>query len=206
MMKVVERNSVIENKTTNNIMIALYACVVFSLVATIIDIIIRFPLQSEYIDYSDIELTVINVLGLVIQAVFFAYGFVHTLRGSLLPKRMGIVTAAMCITGSTHIPEDATWQILALIIFLIIPSTIGAAASILFFICRKNYMLLPVLVYLSSIFEIGRIVLSMITTACYAGQYFTMNNTIGMLLKIFIYALIIYQTNVLCKKRANAVA
>ncbi|MCD7762674.1 MAG: hypothetical protein LUI14_05665 [Lachnospiraceae bacterium] len=32
-----------------------------------------------------------------------------------------------------------------------------------------------------------------------------MNNTIGMLLKVFIYALIIYQTNVLCKKRANAV-
>lgn len=204
MMKVVERNSVIENKTINNIMIALYACVVFSLVATIIDIIIRFPLQSEYIDYSDIELTVINVLGLVIQAVFFAYGFVHTLRGSLLPKRMGIVIAAffaaMCITGSTHIPEDATWKILALIIFLIIPSAIGAVASILFFICRKNYMSLPVLVYLSSIFEIGRIVFSMITTACYAGQYFTMNNTIGMLLKVFIYALIIYQTNVLCKK------
>lgn len=209
MMKVVERNSVIENKTINNIMIALYACVVFSLVATIIDIIIRFPLQSEYIDYSGIELIVINVLGLVLQAVFFAYGFVHTLRGSLLPKRMGIVIAvffaAMCITGSTHIPEAATWQILALIIILIIPSAIGAVASILFF-SRKNYKSLPVLVYLSSIFEIGRIIFSTIMTACYVGQFFTMNNTIGMLLKVFIYALIIYQTNVLCKKRANAVA
>jgi len=51
-------------------------------------------LQSEYIDYSDIELIVINVLGLVIQSVFFAYGLVHSLRGSLSPKRMGIVIAA----------------------------------------------------------------------------------------------------------------
>ena len=33
-----------------------------------------------------------------------------------------------------------------------------------------------------------------------------MNTTIGMLLKISIYGLIIYQTNVLCKKRMNAVA
>ena len=56
MKKVVERNPVIESKAANNVMIGLYACIVFSFVATMIDIIIRFPLQSEYIDYSDIEL------------------------------------------------------------------------------------------------------------------------------------------------------
>lgn len=210
MKKVAERNPVIESKAANNVMIGLYACIVFSFVATMIDIIIRFPLQSEYIDYSDIELIVINVLGLVIQSVFFAYGLVHSLRGSLSPKRMGIVIAAffssMCITSSTNIPKDATWQMLILVIILIIPSVVGAVTSILFFICGRNHKRLPVLVYLSSIFGIVRILLSIIQTIYYSNQPVSMNTTIGMLLKISIYGLIIYQTNVLCKKRMNAVA
>ena len=50
MEKVVERNPVIEKKSVNNIMIALYAFVVISFFITIVDIIIRFPLQSEMID------------------------------------------------------------------------------------------------------------------------------------------------------------
>jgi len=67
MTKVVERNPVIENKLVNNIIIALYAFIVFSFAVTVVDIIIRFPLQSETIDYSDIQVIVINALGLFIQ-------------------------------------------------------------------------------------------------------------------------------------------
>ncbi len=208
MKKVVERNPVIENKTVNNIMIVLYAGIVFSFVVTMIDIIIRFPLQSEYIDYSDMELIVISVIGLVMQSVFFTYGLVHSLRGSLSPKRIGIVIAIffMCITSSTNIPKDATWQMLTLVIILFIPSVVGAMTSILFFICGKNHKALSVLVYLSSIFGIARILLSIIEAICYSNQFVSMNTTIGMLLKISIYGMIIYQTNVLCKKRMNAVA
>src|SRR5574344_2130017 len=51
MMKVVERNPVIEHKLANNIMIALYAFIVFSFAITVMDIIIRFPLQSLSVDY-----------------------------------------------------------------------------------------------------------------------------------------------------------
>ena len=69
MEKVVERNPVIEKKSVNNIMIALYAFVIISFFITIVDIIIRFPLQSEMIDYNDIQAIVINVLALLIQIV-----------------------------------------------------------------------------------------------------------------------------------------
>ena len=75
MEKVVERNPVIEKKSVNNIMIALYAFVIISFFITIVDIIIRFPLQSEMIDYNDIQAIVINVLALLIQIFFFAYVF-----------------------------------------------------------------------------------------------------------------------------------
>ena len=47
MVKLVERNPVIEKKSANYIMIALYAFIVFSFLITIIDMIIRFPLQSQ---------------------------------------------------------------------------------------------------------------------------------------------------------------
>ena len=77
MEKVVERNPVIEKKSVNNIMTALYAFVVISFFITIVDIIIRFPLQSEMIDYNDIQAIVINVLALLIQIVFFAYGLLE---------------------------------------------------------------------------------------------------------------------------------
>lgn len=86
MEKVVERNPVIEKKSVNNIMTALYAFVVISFFITIVDIIIRFLLQSEMIDYNDIQAIVINVLALLIQIVFFAYGFVNAIRGMLSPK------------------------------------------------------------------------------------------------------------------------
>lgn len=56
MEKVVERNPVIEKKSVNNIMIALYAFVVISFFITIVDIIIRFPLQSEMISFYYSEL------------------------------------------------------------------------------------------------------------------------------------------------------
>ena len=71
MEKVVERNPVIEKKSVNNIMIALYAFVIISFFITIVDIIIRFPLQSEMIDYNDIQAIVINVLALLIQIVLW---------------------------------------------------------------------------------------------------------------------------------------
>ena len=60
-----------------------YAFVVISFFITIVDIIIRFPLQSERIDYNDIQAIVINVLALLIQIFFFAYGFVNAIRGML---------------------------------------------------------------------------------------------------------------------------
>ena len=62
MVKLVERNPVIEKKSANYIMIALYAFIVFSFLITIIDMIIRFPLQSQAVGYSDIQLIVINIL------------------------------------------------------------------------------------------------------------------------------------------------
>lgn len=57
-------------------MIALYAFIVFLFLITIIDMIIRFPLQSQAVDYSDIQLIVINILGIIIQIVFLLMDYI----------------------------------------------------------------------------------------------------------------------------------
>ncbi len=209
MKKVVKRNPVIENKMANNIMIALYAFIVFSFMATIVDIVIRFPLQSEAVDYSDILVIVINILSLIIQVVFFAYGLVNAIRGMLSHKRMGIVIVAyfisMCITDSYNISRGATWQMISFVIMLIIPSMLGAVALFLYFVSGKNNKVLPLLVSIASICGIVRIVITNYEMICYVGQFVSMNTALGLLLKISIYGLILYQTYVFNKKRKNAI-
>lgn len=209
MTKLVERNPVIENKLANSIMIALYAFIVFSFTVTVVDIIIRFPLQSGAIDYSDIQVIAINVLGLILQIAFFVYGLIHAIRGTLSPKRMGIVISAyfiaMCITGSDNISRGATWQLISLAVMLIIPNMLGAIASFLYFVSAKNNKSLPILIPIACIWGIVRIILANYEMIRYAGQYVSMNTTLGLLLKICIYILILYQTYVLNKKRKNAI-
>lgn len=208
MTKVVERNPVIENKLVNNIMIAGYAFIVFAFALTIVDIIIRFPLQSPAVDYSDIQVIVINVFGLLIQVVFFTFGLWNAIRGLLSPKRMGTVIiayfASMCITGSDNISRGATWQLISMAVILIIPSVLGAISSFMFFIYGKKGKAYPLLISIAAICGIVRLIVTNCHMMIYAGSSVSMNTTLNILLRMFIYALIIYQTKVLCDKRRRA--
>ena len=204
--KVVERNPVIEKKSVNNIMIALYAFVVISFFITIVDIIIRFPLQSEMIDYNDIQAIVINVLALLIQIVSFAYGFVNAIRGMLSPKRMGAVIvaffAATCITGNMVINSNV--QIVLWWIVLIIPNIVGAVVTFAYFVSGKKSKIYSIIIYLVAIWGMFRIIYSNYNLIVHANQYLSMNSTVRLVLEIAIHCLVIYQTYVLWIKRQNA--
>ena len=208
MEKVVERNPVIEKKSVNNIMIALYAFVVISFFITIVDIIIRFPLQSEMIDYNDIQAIVINVLALLIQIVFFAYGFVNAIRGMLSPKRMGAVItaffAATCITGTGNMVIYSNVQIVLWWIVLIIPNIVGAVATFAYFVSGKKSTIYSIIIYLAAICGMFRIIYSNYNLIVHANQYLSMNSTVRLVLEIAIHCLVIYQTYVLWIKRQNA--
>lgn len=207
MEKVVERNPVIEKKSVNNIMIALYAFVIISFFITIVDIIIRFPLQSEMIDYNDIQAIVINVLALLIQIFFFAYGFVNAIRGMLSPKRMGAVIvaffAATCITGNVVINSNV--QIVLWWIVLIIPNIVGAVATFAYFVLGKKSKIYSIIIYLVAIWGMFRIIYSNYNLIVHANQYLSMNSTVRLVLGIAIHCLVIYQTYVLWIKRQNAI-
>ena len=209
MEKVVERNPVIEKKSVNNIMIALYAFVVISFFITIVDIIIRFPLQSEMIDYNDIQAIVINVLALLIQIFFFAYGFVNAIRGMLSPKRMGAVIvgffAATCITETGNMVINSNVQIVLWWIVLIIPNIVGAVATFAYFVSGKKSKIYSIMIYLVTIWGMFRIIYSNYNLIVHANQYLSMNSTVRLVLEIAIHCLVIYQTYVLWIKRQNAI-
>lgn len=154
-------------------------------------------------------LILINVLSLILQIVFFAYGLTHAIRGTLSPIRMGIVIAvffiAMCITGSDRVLRGASWQLISLVVILIVPDVLGAAASFLYFIRAKNNKALPVLIAAASLWGIIRIAIREYEMIRYASQYVSMDTTLEALLKICIYILILYQTYVLNNKRKNAI-
>ena len=209
MEKVVERNPVIEKKSVNNIMIALYAFVIISFFITIVDIIIRFPLQSEMIDYNDIQAIAINVLALLIQIVFFAYGFVNAIRGMLSPKRMGAVIVAFltatCITGTGNMVIYSNVQIVLWWIVLIIPNIVGAVATFAYFVLGKKKKIYSIIIYLVEIWGMFRFIYSNYNLVVHANQYLSMNSTVRLVLEIAIHCLVIYQTYVLWIKRQNAI-
>ncbi len=146
---------------------------------SIVDIIIRFLLQSAAIDYSGIQIVVINVLGLLIQIVLFVYGLVNAIRGTLSPKRMGVVIAAyfvaLCITDSAENLRDTTWQLIAVVVMLIISSVLGAIASFFYFVSGKNNRALPLLILIISLWGITRMVIAYYVMIRYAGQFVSMN-------------------------------
>lgn len=204
MKKVVERNPVIEKPLVNNIMIALYAFIVFSFIVTIVDIVIRFP-QAGSVDFSDIQVIVINLIGLVMQIVIFIYGLINALKGMLSPKRMGVVIsvffASMCLADSRQVFWGQTWQLVLVSVICIIPNIIGAIAAFMYFVKARAERIYTVLIYITSMWGIFRIIINNYMIIRYAGQFVSMNTALGLLLKICIYILIIYQTYTLGQKR-----
>lgn len=206
--KEVERNPVIENKAANGIMIALYSFVAISSIITAADIILRFPFGSEAIDYSDMQLIVIHVLGLICQAALFSFGLFQAVKGTLSSKRMGFVIAAyfcvICITSTGNYSKLTTWQLAVVEAAQIFPYVLGAIATIFYYLCNNNNKLFPSMIYTVSSWGIFQILASTIHLFRRNGQYLSINTTVNLVLKIAIFGLILYQTTTLRTKRKNA--
>ena len=221
MEKVVERNPVVENKVANNIMTALYAIVLFSMIIPILNGILTHQAVVDtnmpgYDSYVIIQASVV-----ILELFCFTYGLINAIKGTLSPKRTGAVIgayfAANCITGAESLirafpPETVTWslnngQILKLIcvfVILIVPGIAGATGTFFFFIRNKNRIIWPVLIAVASIAGIIINITGKLTILTNYSDGFTMNQTLSLVLGIAIYGLIIYQTFTLMIKRKMA--
>ena len=229
MEKVVERNPVIENKVANNIMIALYAIVVLSMMIPIFDHLLRIPGTKEplfgLINYPNVY---ISLTAAAIKIFCFVFGLVNALKGMFSPKRMGAVIVgnyiAMCISAFTVLPVMAGmrlfslqsirglflrgigWQTIGALMVLLLPNVIGAVAAFCYFLWGKKQTVWPVLIIIASVIEITMTVISRITILNRYSDMFTLNHSLSLILNIAIYGLFIFQTVTLLIKRQRVKA
>ena len=166
-------------------MIALYSFVAISSIITAADIILRFPFGSEAIDYSDMQLIVIHVLGLICQAALFSFGLFQAVKGTLSSKRMGFVIAAyfcvICITSTGNYSKLTAWQLAVVEAAQIFPYVLGAIATIFYYLCNNNNKLFPSMIYAVSSWGIFQILASTIQLFRRNGQYLSINTTVNLI-------------------------
>lgn len=205
MEKVVERNPVIENKAVNNIMIVLYAFIVFSFMVRVLDVVYRLPMASNDVELGAIEVIAFSLVGAVLQIVVFIFGLVNSIKGTLSPKRMGVVNVvffgAMCLSENNYLFHVETWKMVGVLVLLTIPSLAGAVASFMYYINNKNHSILIAMIILPAVWGIIRNTASSIIMIRSSIDGISLYASINTLLTISIYVLIIYQTMILLKKR-----
>ena len=197
MEKVVERNPVVENKIANNIMTALYAIVLFSMIIPILNgLLTRQALADTSMPGYD-TYVIIQAAVVILEIFSFTFGLVNAIKGSLSPKRMGAVIgayfAANCITGAESIirvfpPESITWNLnngqiikmLGMFIFLMFPGIAGTIGTFFYFIKNNNLTLWPVLITIASVAGIFINIAGKLTILTSYSDRFTMNQTLSL--------------------------
>ena len=129
----VKRNPVVENKTAYNIIIALYAFVIFSCLIAIVSHISNYFLiytkavgfggpvgaEAELIGYVSVAMMnfdtkqIMPMIKIVIQIVVFAFGLDKAIKGKLSPKMTGgIIVLYLALTSLINFAQVlATWII-----------------------------------------------------------------------------------------------
>ena len=215
MEKVVERNPVVENKTANNIMIALYAVTLLALTLPFID-----ALLTQSITPDSFKGNILALIATVLKIIIFTYGLINAIKGSLSPKRMGAVIGAFflsnCIANSNALvvlfsqitlskiqPGDLL-KIIGFSAFSLLPGICGAVSAFFFFIKNKKQMIWPVLIMAVSCIGILFSAFGKFSILIRYSEEYSLVHTLGLILSIAVFALIIFQTVTLMRKRKNA--
>ncbi|PWJ69579.1 transcriptional regulator with XRE-family HTH domain [Ruminococcaceae bacterium R-25] len=217
MEKVVERNPVVENKTANNIMIALYAVALIGLIVPMLNAMLTRDMGIDILTST----VVVTLIAFALKVFAFGYGLVNAIKGSLSPKRMGAVIGAfftaMCITSAETLTRVFPRNILsvefkngdflnvtAIFVLLMLPGILGTLATFFFFMKNSKHKIWPVFIMLTSSWLILMQAVSTGTMLTRYNESYTLQNTLSLILNIAVYALIIYQTITLLKKRKLA--
>ena len=232
MTKVVERNPVVENKAVNNIMIVLYAAVVFSYLIAGVGVVVRV-LASE--SFQLVPLQICQFIGITVSIAAFIYGLICVVSGTLSPKRMGAVLIAYFlasfITDVDKIIEGIvlnegspstlrTWMAIAFMtIVFVLPMVWGALSAFFFFIRSQNRKIWAISIAIVSIWGICQAIYSLYISVVLTSVVLTKlsvnniitnplleaeNQYVRAVLLIAIYILVLYQTYTLYKKRVDA--
>ncbi|MBP5598141.1 MAG: helix-turn-helix transcriptional regulator [Pseudobutyrivibrio sp.] len=217
MIKVVERNPVIENKVANNIMIALYAIVVLYYSIDLVNELLALYVQPDkYLWNWGIAISALKI-------VIFTYGLVTAIRGTLSPKKMGVVIVAFLglkiLNFFIELAEgfylDGTAMSMRGIWLDCIFSIVLVLAILILFIGKKNQIIWLLVISFLSLVKIIRNLIDCYDIISFARfnnslpedqrwimvSDTTYSSVISLLLPVALYALIIFQTYTLYRKR-----
>ncbi|MCQ2534655.1 MAG: helix-turn-helix domain-containing protein [Clostridia bacterium] len=209
MTKIVEKNPVIEKKSSNNLMIALYTLIIFSYVFNIASVFSNLFKMDTSVDMT-ISIPVETIVGLtllIVIIVTFIYGMVNAIKGTLNPKRMGFVNIVYLISDLVRGVINAistpylngSGRVIA--VLLILPQAVCAAVIYKMFVSQKDNEMYPRIIYITSIIEI----IYSVYIECAICKYSAYVDPMGILTECFLgislIVLIIYQTRVLSQKR-----
>ena len=203
---IVKRNPVIENPLVNGFAIALYAGIVISYLTSVIGALMKLP-SIISISPSDVWIVGAQALCQLVGIVIFAAGLVCAVNGNLSPKKTGFIVCvfwAICFWSDISKLAGVRTEHIAPIVLASIPSVVGAIMAYLFYFRDKTETYCRVILYAVSVWEIVRTVYTLGTTLIYANQYISTETALSAILGICIYALFIYQTYVLNRKRCLA--
>lgn len=209
MTKIVEKNPVIEKKSSNNLMIALYTLIIFSYVFNIASAFSNLFKMDTSVDMT-ISIPVETMVGLtliIVIIVIFIYGMVNAIKGTLNPKRMGIVNIVYLISDLVRGVINAistsylngSGRVIA--VLLILPQAVCAAVIYKMFVSQKDNKMYPRIIYITSIIEI----IYSVYIECAIFKFLAYVDPMDILTECFLgislIVLIIYQTRVLSQKR-----
>lgn len=209
MTKIVEKNPVIEKKSSNNLMIALYTLIIFSYVFNIASAFSNLFKMDTSVDIT-ISMPVETIVGLTLSIVIivtFIYGMVNAIKGTLNPKRMGLVNIVYLISNLVRGVINAiltsylngSGRVIS--VLLILPLAVCAAAIYKMFVSPKDNKMYPKIIYITSIIDI----IHSVYIECAICKFFAYVDPMSILteclLEISLIVLIIYQTRVLSQKR-----
>lgn len=205
---IVERTQVIEDPIANRIAIALYACIILAYSAAAMSIMLHLKSVLEVSSTQDIFITMTTALCRLIPAVGFFIGLVLSLKGTLTPKRTGLIIAAYFAASAlmdgakiTVASSDAGFVVAVLTMM----NVVGMFAAFHYFSRNTESQSSQALLYLVSFAGILRAVFSTVQMLRHAYSYVSLETILGVLLTLCVNGLILYQVYSVDRKKRIAV-
>lgn len=202
-VQVVEKNPIIEKPIINNMMVVLYALVVFTYMILGIN---QFPAYPNlYQDFkNDGGYLYVQLFVEAAEIILFAYGAFMTIRGKMNAKRAGNVTIGFYLLEAVQVAGFFMYGKFFVPVLIMIPYILGAAASFFFYRKQENKAIFKGMIAAASVFGAFRVIYLEYSMLMQADHLYSALNSVGTLLTVLIYVLFIYQMMVLSVRRKRA--
>lgn len=215
MKKAVEKREVFEQPVMRNAVLILYASISFSYFAIIVDMMVKFHASPMSVIYHNNMIELYScIIVLALQVFIYGYGLALSIRGSLMPKSVGVIIVihmvdiyVINLMLNLFLFNDGEFPILNIIfsmVFMLSPFLVGAIGAYQYFCRTSNSKIQKWFVYVACGWGIFTTLSSLFNYVNHYTENSSMYITISLLLGLSTYVLFVLQTVIVAKKRQQA--